>query len=62
MTLTANVWLYFATMFIKLPTDAAVKKAKRVPEVKSLRKVSRSIPGIGVIVSILVGFSVYRGI
>lgn len=50
----------FATVFIKLPTDAAVKKANAFPRVKLLRKVSRSIPGIGVIVSILVGFSVYR--
>jgi len=28
LTLMANGWLYFATMFIKLPTDAAVKRTR----------------------------------
>lgn len=41
------------TVFIKPPADAAVKKADANPAVELLNKVSRSIPGIGVIVSIL---------
>lgn len=45
------------TVFIKLPTDAAVKK--RHNSRKTVEE-SGSIPGIGVIVSILVGFGVYR--